>query len=240
MALDLLRRCRSMAFIEADFVVMGEGFCGDGEALEGFDTNAQPYLIGVPASEVVFARVPRPRGAWGHAGDPPGRDETALTVSNLCEMLLAEAWRTAQVRTPEGVDREDFALARVRSSLPAIGSRPLWLVVRNASRQDSASPRYYFSNAGPDTPLDQIAAALQRYDAAPVLFQEADRYLGLSQYETRSWDGWHHHVSLVALAYWLAASVGAGRSADLLQMPSPGLHPSGWEPVGTHGPDPAE
>jgi hypothetical protein len=106
-----------------------------------------------------------------------------------------------------------------------MGSRPLWLVVRGASGQDSTSMRYYFSNVGPDSPLDQIAATLHRSDAAPALFQEADRYLGLSQYETRSWDGWHHHTSLVALAYWLAAE----QFADRLQKPYPGPHPSGLE-----------
>lgn len=232
-ALDLLRRCRSMALLEADWVVTGEGFCGDGEALEGLDSYDQHYLIGVPPSEVVFARRPLPHGAWSHAGDPPGRDEIALTVSSLCEVLTADAWRTARVRTPGGVDREEYAVVRVRSTLPAVGVRPLWLVVRGAgaSAQDCASPGYYFSNAGPDTPLDQVAEAVHLSESAPAFFREADRYLGLGHYETRSWDGWHHHMSLVALAHWLATSAGADRPAEALQVPFPGLQPNGRETV---------
>ena len=30
---------------------------------------------------------------------------------------------------------------------------------------------------------------------------EAKTYLGMAQYETRSWVGWHHHMTLVGLAH---------------------------------------
>ena len=33
------------------------------------------------------------------------------------------------------------------------------------------------------------------------IFEDAKSYLGMAQYETRSWIGWHHHMSLVALAH---------------------------------------
>jgi SRSO17 transposase len=32
-------------------------------------------------------------------------------------------------------------------------------------------------------------------------FEDAKSYLGMAQYETRSWIGWHHHMSLVAMAH---------------------------------------
>src|SRR5205823_4731882 len=32
-------------------------------------------------------------------------------------------------------------------------------------------------------------------------FEDAKSYLGMSQYETRSWVGWHHHMSLVGMAH---------------------------------------
>ena len=31
--------------------------------------------------------------------------------------------------------------------------------------------------------------------------EDAKGYLGMAQYETRSWIGWHHHMSLVAMAH---------------------------------------
>ena len=32
-------------------------------------------------------------------------------------------------------------------------------------------------------------------------FEDAKSYLGMAQYETRSYVGWHHHMSLVAMAH---------------------------------------
>jgi len=32
-------------------------------------------------------------------------------------------------------------------------------------------------------------------------FEDCKGYLGMAQYETRSWTGWHHHMTLVALAH---------------------------------------
>ncbi len=32
-------------------------------------------------------------------------------------------------------------------------------------------------------------------------FEDCKGYLGMAQYETRSWVGWHHHMTLVGLAH---------------------------------------
>ena len=32
-------------------------------------------------------------------------------------------------------------------------------------------------------------------------FEDGKSYLGMAQYETRSWVGWHHHMTLVAMAH---------------------------------------
>jgi SRSO17 transposase len=32
-------------------------------------------------------------------------------------------------------------------------------------------------------------------------FEDGKSYLGMTQYETRSWVGWHHHMTLVGLAH---------------------------------------
>ena len=36
-------------------------------------------------------------------------------------------------------------------------------------------------------------------------FEDTKGYLGLAQYETRSWVGWHHHMTLVGLAHLLVS-----------------------------------
>jgi SRSO17 transposase len=232
LALDLLRRCLSMGLVEPGWVFTGDGFSGDGELLEGLDPRNQHYLIGVPPTEVVFARSPPRSGASAATPDLGryGHDEVATTVSNLCEALPAESWRTSVTRGPGGVTHEEFAVVRVRSPLPSMTSRPLSVIIRGGPDLDCSSLKYYFSDVGPETPPDLIAAALRGAESAPSFFHEAERHLGLSHYETRSWDGWHHHMSLVALAHWLAGSGGQTSRAPSV-VSSPGLPPNGLDPV---------
>jgi len=42
--------------------------------------------------------------------------------------------------------------------------------------------------------------ACTRHEVEAYL-EDAKSYLGMAQYETRSWIGWHHHMSLVGLAH---------------------------------------
>ena len=39
-------------------------------------------------------------------------------------------------------------------------------------------------------------------------FEDAKGHLGMAQYETRSWIGWHHHMTLVALAHLFVTLAG--------------------------------
>jgi SRSO17 transposase len=60
------------------------------------------------------------------------------------------------------------------------------------------------------TPDDVRAAAEQLVDVherfAPLLgveefLEDCKSYLGMTQYQTRSWVRWHHHMTLVGLAH---------------------------------------
>jgi hypothetical protein len=213
-ALDLLRRCTGMGLVEPDWVVAGEGFFGHGDIHNGVDSLDRPYLIGVPPSEVVFTEEVHGHKASDPGGPMPYRREIAQTVSSLCEGLPADAWRGVALRGGARTTYEEYATVRVRSPLARTNARPLWLVLRRGPDPGCASLRYYFSSARPQTPPDAVAAALAVADASGAFFTEADKFLGMSHYETRSWDGWHHHMSLVALAHWFATSAGPDLSRD--------------------------
>jgi SRSO17 transposase len=49
--------------------------------------------------------------------------------------------------------------------------------------------------------LPELAALLDRYDAAADALQEMDHTVGLQHFEGRSFPGWHHHVTLASMAY---------------------------------------
>jgi len=85
--------------------------------------------------------------------------------------------------SPESGRAEDVA-AKIRRSL-----------------EESPEVKYYVSNGDAETPLSVLALAACTRHQVEDFFEDAKGYLGLSQYETRSWVGWHHHMTLVGLAH---------------------------------------
>src|SRR3954471_5475139 len=59
---------------------------------------------------------------------------------------------------------------------------------------------HYVSNADAETPLSTLALVACSRCRVEEFFEDCKSYLGMAQYETRSWVGWHHHMSLVGLA----------------------------------------
>jgi SRSO17 transposase len=57
------------------------------------------------------------------------------------------------------------------------------------------------------TPIDTLVAVEGRRWAIEDGFETAKTELGLAHNETRSWHGWHRHVSLVMLAFAMMAAV---------------------------------
>ena len=76
---------------------------------------------------------------------------------------------------------------------------PIWLLIRR-SLEEEPEIKYYVSNAAAGTPLGVLAGVACTRHEVEDYFEDAKSYLGMAQYETRSWVGWHHHMSLVAMA----------------------------------------
>jgi SRSO17 transposase len=81
------------------------------------------------------------------------------------------------------------------------------LIRRNIATGDLA----FFSTWCPKgTPMAKPAAVEGHRWAIEDSFETAKNELGLDHNETRSWHGWHRHVSLVMLAFAMMASSAMG------------------------------
>ena len=71
-----------------------------------------------------------------------------------------------------------------------------------AIRQGQEPTRYWLAQLGPGRPglrrLVKIAHACWRIE---MDYRELKDELGLDHFEGRHWLGWHHHVTLVTMAY---------------------------------------
>ena len=120
---------------------------------------------------------------------PPARD-AARTVVEIANELPASAWKALQVR--EGAVGPlvfEFAAIRVWGIRHRKPGPPSWLLIR---RSLGAEPelKYYVSNADDKTPLSTLALVACTRCRVEEFFEDGKSYLGMAQYETRSW-GWY-------------------------------------------------
>jgi len=122
-------------------------------------------------------------------------------VARSVAELPAGVWRALQVR--EGATgRWSSSSRRCESGRSATASRVprFWLLVRR-SLERRPEVKYYVSNAEAETTLEVLALVACSRHEVEEFFEDCKGYLGMAQYETRSWTGWHHHMTLVALAH---------------------------------------
>ena len=72
-----------------------------------------------------------------------------------------------------------------------------WAVYRR--NLDGSEPRYYLSNAPEDTALETLAYVGGSRWRIETEFETEKGDVGLDEYETRSWAGWHHHIAMCLL-----------------------------------------
>ena len=94
----------------------------------------------------------------------------------------------------------EFAAIRVWGLRHRKPGPPSWLLIR---RSLGAEPelKYYVSNADAEAPLSTLALVACTRCRVEEYLEDGKSYLGMTQYETRSWVGWHHHMTLVGLAH---------------------------------------
>jgi SRSO17 transposase len=203
-AVELLQRTQAAGVVRFDWVIADETYGRNGTFLDGLEALPQRYLVEVPVTTTVWTQdpagaVPAYRGR-GRRPNRPRRD-AVRSVQAVAESLPAEAWHTYQLR--EGACGPlvfQFAAVRVWAVRHRKPGPPIWLVIRR-SLEAKPEVKYYVSNAAADTPLETMALVSGCRFRVEEYLQEGKSYLGMAQYEARSWTSWHHHMSLVALAH---------------------------------------
>jgi SRSO17 transposase len=76
----------------------------------------------------------------------------------------------------------------------------VWAVFRR-SRSDPGEIKYFLSNAPATTAKAELVRLAGLRWPVETAIEEAKGELGMDHYETRTWVGWHHHMTLTFLAH---------------------------------------
>ena len=90
-----------------------------------------------------------------------------------------------------------FSAQRVRVTRKGKPGERAWAVYRR--NLDGSEPRYYLSNAPEDIMLETLAYVGGSRWRIESEFETEKGDVGLDEYETLSWAGWHHHIAMCLL-----------------------------------------
>src|SRR5688500_15681604 len=181
-----------------------------------FDWVAADTIYGVGAIEMQLRRAGKGYVLGAHAtdqfyswGDKP---EVAGTAEQIAKALSLDAWtrlsagdgtKGARLCDWAYVELADLRAEEYNKDLTGLWTRGL-LIRRSLSDRDLA----FFSTWCPaGTPLNTLVRVEGQRWAIEDGFETAKNELGLDHNETRSWHGWHRHVSLVMLAFAMLAVI---------------------------------
>jgi len=180
------------AWVAADTVY------GTGEVEMALRRSGKGYVLGVSATQ--------PFNSW------IGKPEVAGTAEAIARGLEPSAWvRLSAGEGTKGARLYDWAyreLADLEADAfnPALmGTWTRGLLIRRSLTDGELA---FFSTWCPaGTPIETLVSVEGRRWAIEDAFETAKTELGLAHNETRSWHGWHRHVSLVMLAFAMMSAV---------------------------------
>jgi SRSO17 transposase len=220
-AAELIRNVAVLDQVKLDWVVGDSEYGRAGHLLDELELLGRRYVLEVPVSAVFWTADPAGSipsySGRGRRPTAPRRD-AARTVAEIADELPASAWTAIRVR--EGAIGPlvlEFAAIRVWGIRHRKPGPPSWLLIRR-SLGPKPELKYYVSNADAATPLPTLALVACTRCRVEEFLEDCKSYLGMTQYETRSWAGWHHHMTLVGLAHLFVTLV-----RRRLQRETPGL-----------------
>jgi SRSO17 transposase len=166
------------------------------------------YLTEVASDQLIWRRTPALLvPAWSGKGRKPTKQRlkppanASYRVDELLWRLPKTAWTRVTIKEgSKGPSVCDIAFVRVNEARDGLPGLRQWLIIRR-NLDDPTVVKFYLSNAPETLEPAYLARMCGMRWPIELTFEVGKDELGMDQYETRSWLGWHHHMVLVMLAH---------------------------------------
>ena len=203
LALEMLERALTQGHLKARWVAADDAFGMSPSFREGLAALGMRYVLDVPPSFTAWPLelewTSPPYQGRGAPRKPRLQDGQRRTMEQRAAAIPTEAWR--EITVAEGSQGPRSYLFSAQMVRPTSRRKPgeiHWAIYRR--NLDGSEPRYYLSNAPEDTPVETLAYVGGSRWRIETEFETEKSDVGLDEYETRTWTGWHHHVALCLLA----------------------------------------
>ena len=203
LALDMIERAIN-AGVPFGWVA-GDTVYGTGEVEMALRRAGKGYVLGVSATQPFNSWIGKPEGAGTAEAIARGLEPSAWVRLSAGEGTKgARLYDWAYVELAD-LEADAFNPALVGTNPALVGTWTRGLLIRRSLNDGALA---FFSTWCPaGTPIAMLVAVEGRRWAIEDAFETAKTELGLAHNETRSWHGWHRHVSLVMLAFAMMAAV---------------------------------
>jgi len=206
LGLSMLHQARTAGHLMGRWVTADEAYGKVPTFRDALDADEWLYVLEVPCSQPVFTQPAKTEvPAWSGRGRRPTKlrlvegELGPQAVEAVAASLPAEDWHLLTVAEgAQGPRTHLFAARRVWESREGLPGHECWLVLRR--NPDGSESKYYLSNAPADTPLLTLAQVGAKRWPIETEFQTEKNETGLDEYEVRSWQSWHHHITMALLA----------------------------------------
>lgn len=208
LALALLDRAREWQVPEG-VVTADAGYGNSTDFRTGLSDRKLLFVVGIQSTTGVWADegglVSPPPGRRGRPRLKPVTIGAPVSVSELSRSWKPDQWQRVTWREgTKGGMTSRFAAARV---LPSHGyqhggpkEESRWLLVEWPEAEE-APAKFWLANLPPNTDLLSLVRLAKIRWWIEQGYQQLKDELGLDHYEGRSWQGWHHHITLTMLAF---------------------------------------
>ncbi len=166
------------------------------------------YFTEVSSDQLIWRRTPALLiPVWSGKGRKPTRkrlktpSNAAYRVDELLWRLPKEAWTRVTIKEgSKGPIVCDVAFVRVTEARDGLPGARVWLIIRR-NLDDPRVVKFYLSNAPETIETTHLGRMCGMRWPIELTFEVGKDELGMDQYETRGWLGWHHHMVVVMLAH---------------------------------------
>lgn len=216
LALDMIDEMAGWG-LTAPVIVADAGYGDAAEFRQGLDDRELTYVLAVAGTHTAYpedaTRTAPPYRGTGRPPRPTYRDN-APTLKQLVlaagrDQARRVAWRDGS-RTRAGRPRKmasHFVFLRVRPAslvhrrAVGFGDLPVRWLIADWPPDQPEPIRYWLSNLPAHTTHRALVRTAKLRWRIEHDYRELKTGLGLDHYEGRTWQGWHHHVTLVSAAH---------------------------------------
>jgi SRSO17 transposase len=209
-AIALALTDRALAWeVPGGVIVADAGYGSTTEFRTGLAERKLLFVVGVQNTTTVWVdsgnlEAP-PAGRRGRPRRKPLEVGTPLSVAEVSQSWPREIWQRITWREgTKGPMTSRFAAARVlpSHSYQHGGAKEdiLWLLAEWPGGE-AAPTKFWLANLPQDTGLLNLVRLAKIRWWIEQGYQQLKDELGLDHYEGRSWNGWHHHVTMTMLAF---------------------------------------